>query len=68
MLIEKEGTERLYFVVETKGSIFHEDLRGTEGAKIDCGKVHFRALAADIDDPAKYITASSFEDVLKHVI
>jgi len=68
VLIEKEGTERLYFVIETKGSLFHEDLRGTEGAKIDCGKVHFRALAAGIDEPAKYITASSFEDVLKHVI
>jgi type III restriction enzyme len=68
VLIEKESTERLYFVVETKGSLFHEDLRGTEGAKIDCGKVHFRTLAAGVEEPAKYITASSFEDVLKHVI
>lgn len=68
VLIEKDGTERLYFVVETKGSLFHQDLRGTEGAKIDCGKVHFRAIAAGTVEPAKYITASSFEDVLKHVV
>jgi type III restriction enzyme len=68
VLIEKDGAERLYFVVETKGSLFHKDLRGTEGAKIDCSKVHFRALAAGTEEPAKYITASSFEDVLKHVV
>ncbi len=40
--------EKLYFVVETKGSIFSGDLRGNEKAKIDCGKSHFRALETGV--------------------
>lgn len=39
--------ERLFFVVETKGeagALFDEALRGTEAAKIECGKAHFAAL------------------------
>ena len=44
VLVEQDGAERLYFVVETKGSLFPEELRGKEGAKIDCAKVHFAAL------------------------
>ena len=27
VLVEKDGSERLYFVVETKGSLFTDDLR-----------------------------------------
>jgi type III restriction enzyme len=46
VLIEKEGAERLYFVVETKASLFTDDLRDRESAKIKCGEAHFRALAA----------------------
>ena len=30
MLVEKDGTERLYFVVETKSSLFTDDLRDRE--------------------------------------
>lgn len=45
VLIEKDGVERLYFVVETKGSILDEDLRKKEKAKIECGHKHFDALA-----------------------
>ena len=45
MLVEKDGAERLYFVVETKSSLFTDDLRDKEGAKIECGKAHFKALA-----------------------
>ena len=44
VLVEKDGAERLYFVVETKSSLFTDDLRDKEGAKIDCGKAHFKAL------------------------
>ena len=33
VLVEKDGTERLYFVVETKSSLFTDDLRAREGAK-----------------------------------
>jgi len=41
---EKDGLERLYFVVETKGSILKEDLRQLEANKIACGKKHFAAI------------------------
>ncbi|MFC2100138.1 hypothetical protein ACFLSF_04835, partial [Candidatus Bipolaricaulota bacterium] len=38
----------LYFVVETKGTLFAEDLRDTENAKIECGREHFKALGEDV--------------------
>ena len=38
VLIDVEEGERLYFVVETKDSLFLGDLRTTEGAKIECGR------------------------------
>ena len=44
VLIENDGTERLYFVVETKGSILAEDLRKKEVKKIECGEKHFEAI------------------------
>ena len=34
VLTERDGGERLYLVVETKGSLFKDDLRGTKGGKI----------------------------------
>jgi type III restriction enzyme len=64
VLIERNGTERLYFVVETKGSLFKDDLRDKEAAKIACGKAHFAAIAA-ADNPARFVQATSLEDVLK---
>jgi type III restriction enzyme len=63
VLIEKDGTERLYFVVETKSSLFTDDLRDREGAKIECGKAHFKALAVG-DNPAKFVQARTLDDVL----
>jgi type III restriction enzyme len=63
VLIEIDGTERLYFVVETKSSLFTDDLRDRESAKIICGEAHFKALASG-DNPARFIKASTLEDVL----
>lgn len=63
VLIEDEGQEKLYFVVETKGSGWWDDLRHKEGAKIACGKEHFAALAKG-ENPAKYIKATSVSDLL----
>ncbi|HEY7837331.1 MAG TPA: hypothetical protein VIC54_01920 [Terriglobales bacterium] len=56
VLIERESQERLYFVVETKGSEFLTDLRETESAKIKCGQAHFAALAADDPNAARFRT------------
>lgn len=63
VLVEKDGAERLYFVVETKSGLFTDDLRVAERAKIACGKAHFKALEAE-ETPAKYIVARSVDDVL----
>ncbi len=64
VLIEKNGTERLYFVVETKGSLFKDDLRDKEAAKIACGKAHFAAIAS-ADNPARFVQATTLEEVLR---
>ncbi len=60
VLVEEEGKEKLYFVVETKGSIKSEDLRDVEQKKIHCGREHFKALNTDVefeayDDSNKFI-------------
>ena len=48
VLVEKHGDEHLYFVVESKGTLFSDDLRPTEKAKIDCGRKHFEAVDTDV--------------------
>jgi type III restriction enzyme len=64
VMVEKDGAERLYLVVETKSNLFLDDLRDKEGAKIECGKAHFKALAVG-ESPAKYIVARSVPDFLQ---
>jgi type III restriction enzyme len=63
VLVEQDGAERLYFVVETKSSLFTDDLRDKESAKIECGKAHFKALAIG-ENPARYLVATKFEDLV----
>jgi type III restriction enzyme len=63
VLVETDGTEQLYFVVETKGSLFKDDLRDKENAKIQCGKAHFQALAVG-ENPARFVQARALSDVL----
>jgi type III restriction enzyme len=63
VLLEKDGVQRLYFVVETKSSLFTDDLRNKESAKIECGRAHFKALEVG-ENPARYVVARSFNDVL----
>jgi type III restriction enzyme len=58
VLIEEDYEEKLYFVVESKGSLFDEDLRYTESAKIYCGKEHFAAIANDVI----FVKSNGFED------
>lgn len=63
VLVNKDGTKRLYFVVETKSSLFTDDLRNKESAKIECGKAHFKALAVG-ENPARYVVARNLNDVI----
>ena len=64
ILFDQDGTQRLYFVVETKSSLFTDDLRDKESAKIECGKAHFAALGVG-ENPARYLVATSLADVFK---
>ncbi|HCC0887539.1 TPA: DEAD/DEAH box helicase family protein [Salmonella enterica] len=63
VLLEEDDTQRLYFVVETKSSLFTDDLRDKEQAKIVCGKAHFQALACG-EKPAHYVVARTVDDLL----
>jgi len=63
VLVEKDGAERLYFVVETKSSLFIDELREKESAKIECGKAHFKALAVG-ESPAEFIQARNIDDLM----
>jgi len=48
VLFQRDGEERLYFIVETKSTLFSEERRGTENSKIACGERHFEALATSV--------------------
>lgn len=48
ILIEKDGEEKLYFVVETKGTDQLSLLKDSEKNKIRCGKAHFKALGTNV--------------------
>ena len=63
VLIQEDEQERLYFVVETKGTLFADALRSNEAAKIECGEAHFKALAVGTRR-ARFVKASKLEDVL----
>jgi type III restriction enzyme len=65
VLVEQDGAERLYFVAETKGGLFAEDLRDAESAKIECGKAHFQALSVG-EAPARYVVVRTVDDLLAH--
>ena len=63
VVIDCDGQERVYFVVETKSSLFSDDLRDRESAKIRCGAAHFQALA-DGEKPAIYGKFADVEGML----
>ncbi len=58
VLIEVDGKEKLYFVVETKSTIFTEERRPKENAKIQCGIAHFKALGNDV----RFTDTNSFDE------
>lgn len=47
-VIEKDGVEKLYFIIESKGSDDLDSLRVTENLKIECARKHFEILGTDI--------------------
>lgn len=55
----KNGEEKLYFVIETKGSESEDLLRPNESKKIRCGKKHFEAL----DNGSELRVATDWKDL-----
>ncbi|MFA7663988.1 MAG: DEAD/DEAH box helicase family protein [Clostridia bacterium] len=49
VLIEENKTEKLYFIVETKGDNSFIALRAKEGGKINCGRKHFEVIDKEIE-------------------
>ena len=64
LIMRDNGLNKLYFVVETKGSIEGKDLRPKEQAKIRCGEKHFAALGND----AKFVKADGFQRFVERVV
>ena len=60
VVIEDDGQNKLYFVVETKGSLDERNLRSGEMGKIRCGKKHFASLEND----TTFIKANRFRMLL----
>ncbi len=64
VVVDANGQDQVYFVAETKPSLFGEDLRGKENDKITCGKAHFAELAKGTTNPAKYEVVRDVEDLM----
>lgn len=58
VLIEQDGKEKLYFVVETKSTLVSVERRPEENAKIKCGYAHFEALGDDV----KFTVSNSMDE------
>lgn len=63
VLVTLDGQERLYFVVETKGGLFEDELRDRESGKIKCGAAHFTALTNE-GQIARYVVARNMDDLM----
>jgi len=57
VFVEQDGKERLFFIVETKGTQYTYLLRPKEEAKVRCGREHFSALGT----PVQFLVRESFE-------
>ena len=66
-LIESDEGERLYFVVETKGTAFLDDLRNAERAKVECGKAHFESLSDAASPPAQYTVVRDLDELMAQI-
>lgn len=47
--MDKDGAQKMYFIIETKGSTNKLDLRTKKSFKIHCGQQHFKALNEDLN-------------------
>jgi len=64
ILFEKDSEEKLYFVVESKGTLGVEFLRPSEKGKIDCGIKHFEELSRATGQDLRMIAAKDIHDIV----
>ena len=69
ILVEKDGCNRLYFVVETKGTDLFGQLPPPQQAKNRCGEAHFAALGKDmVTFHAPVASYDRFDDLVNREI
>ncbi len=49
VVIEQQNQEKLYFVVESKGSDLGLDIKTSESSKIACAKKHFEEISTEVE-------------------
>ena len=59
VLIEDCDQEKLYFVVESKGSSLDFDIKTTESSKIKCAKKHFEEISSEV----KMVQSQNFKSL-----
>ncbi|MPM79569.1 hypothetical protein SDC9_126608 [bioreactor metagenome] len=64
VLIDRDGKDKLYFVLETKGNIMFDALRPTENAKIECSIKHFEALGNEV----AFMKKDNFDDFIENEV
>ncbi len=62
VLIEEENEEKLYFVVESKGSDLGLDIKTSESLKIACAKKHFAKISTEV----KLVQSDNFKNFSEH--
>jgi type III restriction enzyme len=68
VLFEKDNEEKLFFVVESKGTMGMEFLRPAEKGKIECGKKHFEELSQKSGKQISLIHASTSDDFINYAL
>jgi type III restriction enzyme len=63
-----DGDEKLFFVVESKGTLGLEFLRPSEQGKIECGKRHFEELSAVSGSEIKLMHVVNNDDFLTNAM
>lgn len=64
VLFENNNEEKIYFVVESKGTMGLEFLRPAEIGKIECGKRHFENLSKTSNKQVSMLHVSKYDDFI----
>jgi Restriction endonuclease len=67
ILIEDNGQRKLYFVLETKGSIESDQLRPSEFKKNNYGRKHFEAINAETNAGVRFDVTDDLRKILENL-